>query len=315
MTAIHRSSLLLVIAPEEKAPTPEATAVVFKSMKQPRLNLWDALVLSAILLIAWGSGLKVLLGAIVAGLYFFARPHFFHWKKSNSTPPLSHTEEPDEPEPCTHEVENNDTWQSEVVLDVGLHRHPCINHFRYWSLFDVNVNKSEFEYRVDGTEVSIRLLEEICESGGEPDEHSVIDGVVQETALRDKPTTRPWFVEDRLKHLKESVEWHPLTSLAFNGLKYVILSRLNTPNSRKFLRQELERLATGSKHFNEQLATLGYPMTEKEGIIEIDWKNAPDEQSHGVNLADSLRALGITLDEFLLNKKMTNQLRTLLDGG
>ncbi|MGB0035613.1 MAG: hypothetical protein WBP79_09080, partial [Candidatus Acidiferrales bacterium] len=47
-----------------------------------------------------------------------------------------------------------------VTLDSDINYRPCLNRFRYYSRFEIDTGHCEYEYRIDGTKVFARLLQD-----------------------------------------------------------------------------------------------------------------------------------------------------------
>src|SRR2546421_5235696 len=147
-------------------------------------------------------------------------------------------------------IENKDEMQYTAELDVGLNYRSLPNHFRTDYRYDTSRSKSLYEYRLEGTDVLIRLIEDWHEDIGVPKYHDVRDGVVLESELRKRDAERSFHITDveaEIADLKKNAEWHKMDSLTFHGLKYFIISRkLPQADARRYLRQELERLKIGT---------------------------------------------------------------------
>ena len=140
---------------------------------------------------------------------------------------------------------------------------------------------SEYEYRLEGTDVFVRKLHSYNEFMNDPRLWKIRDGVVLETQLRSAG-----FEEDTIASLKKEVAWVNLPSTKWEGFKYFVVSEnVPTPEARRFLRQEVERLRIGIAAF------------EKLGV-------KPD--------IESVQKCGITWQEFHSVDKVVGQLEALL---
>jgi len=118
-----------------------------------------------------------------------------------------------------------------ITLDVDMHWHRLINHFRLNSRFDIHFGKRLYEYRIDGTDVQVRLIEDEFEDPGSPTRQDVRDGVVQESAIRDfyKDKTWSWLdVDQKITDLKRETEWRPLSSQKFAQARCAKISAKRT---------------------------------------------------------------------------------------
>ena len=293
------------------------------AVKQPPRNTWDWLVGIGLIAVGLGNGTTLvwLLVVIVAGLYFLSRPHLYkklHHASARTVPGQSESDDDG------FLVASDDDSNQHIDIDVDIAYRPCKNHFRFYSRFDIYVGEREYEYKIEGTEVFIRLLQDKSRDPGEPEYWEVRDGVVQEMAIRQRKERQDPIVsglgdsaEETIKSLKEQTQWSSLSSTAWNGFKYYLLSRsLPSADARRYFRQELERLGHGAKVFTEAAAKLGYapketkhragrPLQLMEGR-----EHASDEQRK--QLPDLLPTLGITLAEFDLSQNLLAQLRQLL---
>lgn len=151
-----------------------------------------------------------------------------------------------------------------VDLDTDLDYRSRKNHFRLDSRLDIMSRDAEYEYKIDGTRVSVRLLHESLEDIGLPKVWEVRDGVLLEAELRERLKTNMTFSgqearEEESADRKRALEWHEMLTTYFNGLKYFILwKNLPRDEGRHYLRQEKERLKLGSNRFMEEAAKIGF---------------------------------------------------------
>jgi hypothetical protein len=175
-------------------------------------------------------------------------------------------------------VEDTTDGKLTVELGVDFDRRPAVNHFRTTSRYYT----SDHEYRIDGTSVFCRLMEDRHGGPGVSEYKDVRDGVVLESAIRERnrATPRDYFhgfnVDDEIDQVRREVEWHEMGPLFRErwedsrlriGLKYFILAKkLPRPDARRYLRQELERLTT---RLNNRLKVAeGRAITD----LEFSWK-------------------------------------------
>ena len=257
----------------------------------------------AVLAVSVGSAVVSLLAVIAALLYLIVRRYFSGSK--NAAIAIS----PPEVIEFVVDSSNKDgfTNSSIIELDVDLNGNPCPSHFRYDTQFDVYFGESGYEYKIDGTSVSVRLLSAWRSSPDEvQEEWKVRDGVVLESDLRTRYEAKKFkwgSVDVDIADLKSQTEWHDLTSWAFNGFKYFLLNRvLPRPDARRYLRQELERLKLGIAQATHEYAAYGLePDPDPESITGWRWiggkepEDAKDTQPFWDKVESG--AFGITLAE------------------
>jgi|SRR5579864_1305878 len=233
-------------------------------------------------------------------------------------------------EPKEFVVRRDEDTNVSIELDVDISYRPCQNHFRLYSRFDTSVGECEYEYKIEGTDVLVRLVQDKNSNPGEPDYWDVRDGVVQETAIRERAGARAKTgirildrpVEEEIEQLKRRTEWTLLSVTAWDGFPYFVLA-CNLPRSdaRRYFRQELERLMHGEKVFIEAAAKLGYEPQEAgkyhpkghRTLGLISGREEPsEEQSKAADLEGILTSVGLTFDEFTSSPNLTSQLHELL---
>jgi len=207
---------------------------------------------------------------------------------------------------------------------------PCLNHFTYYNRFEIDFDESEFEYRVDGTKILVRLLQDFSVDPGKGKMWDVRDGVVMESDMRSRyqdemaNSPPPGEITDALRRLrgsideqiadmKKQIEWCELVLMGVDadiksdycatgshlvGLKYFILSKhIPLADARRLIRQELERLKIGVSGFTRDAAKLGMEPAGKHGLRPIDGHSWPsgDEMK---KVVESIPAFGISYGEF-----------------
>jgi hypothetical protein len=215
-------------------------------------------------------------------------------------------------------IENKDEMRYTADLDVGLTYRSLPNHFRTVYRYDTSRSKSLYEYRLEGTDVLCRLIEDWHEDMGVPRHHDVRDGVVLESELRKRDAESDFHindVEDEITELKKNAEWHKMESLTLNGLKYFIISKkLPQADARRYLRQELERLKVGEARFFKEAEKLGLEREESSNYIDrlkvADGKTAPSEEEIR-KLFESAESFGIRSVEFSWGKMLIGALEKL----
>ena len=170
-----------------------------------------------------------------------------------------------------------------ISLDADIDSYRSKNHFYICGNSDdwQASTSSEYEYRLEGTDVFVRKLHSFNEVSGDTKLWKIRDGVVLETQLREHG-----FGDDDITDLKQDTEWVNLPAAKWEGFKYFVISEnIAIPDARRFFRQELERLKIGVSAF------------KKLGV-------KPD--------IELLREFGITWGEFHSEDRLLNQLEALL---
>jgi hypothetical protein len=240
-----------------------------------KLKFYDWFVFAFLAAMAVSGGSTVALLAVIAGLlYLFVRRYFSGSKPAGNaiSPPLDN-------EFVVHDSDKDGIVDRVVIeLDVDLNYHPAPGHFRLHSQFDLASGKYEYEYKVEGTSVSIRLLNSYDdgEMANFKKDWKVRDGVVLESDLRARLEAKKFkfgSVDKNIAELKSQTEWHELSSLAFNGFRYFLLKRsLPAPDARRYLRQEVERLKLGMAKATQEYAAYGVePDPNPESIDGWKW--------------------------------------------
>lgn len=228
-----------------------------------------------------GGSTVALLSVVVGLLYLIVRRYFSASKTAGIATP--HPEDPGNKEFVVRDSEKDGVVERQIIeLDVDIKYHPAPHHFRLYSRFDLYFGTSEYEYKIDGTIVSIRLLNSrrAPDPGGPNfEEWEVRDGVVLESDLRARLETKQFkfgSIDEDIAELKSQTEWHELSSLAFSGFRYFLLNRsLPAPDARRYLRQELERLKLGMTKATQEYATYGVePDPNPESIDGWKWIGA-----------------------------------------
>ncbi len=223
-----------------------------------------------------------------------------------------------EPTPESNEfvIDDQDEWIDTAELDIGLNFRKLPNHFRIDYQFDTHFSKSLYEYRLEGTDVLCRLIEDKHEDVGVPEHHNVRDGVVLESELRKKDAESRFHitkVEDTIANFKKDTEWHKMEPISFHGLKYfIIYKKLPQADARRYLRQELERLKAGEARFFKEAEKYGLERDENslDRLKVSEGRSTPsDEEFRKLYGTESL---GITDVEFSWGKKLAAVLEKLL---
>jgi hypothetical protein len=217
--------------------------------------------------------------------------------------------------------------------------------YTHWHVDPPCTYESVYEYRIDGTKVLQRLLGQWHDEEGKT-LHEVKDNVVLESEIRKywtlkAKTTGLW--EDDLEGAEKQaeyaistrgqyVEWH---ELSWPLVRYFILSRhpelLPGLEYRRFFRQELERIATGTTALLNKGLEMGAELHETsygaslrlpESTYNSDHELSDDCKCDRCKVADELIELqgspnsliqfNISASEFAEGKKLTRFLRGLL---
>jgi len=259
-------------------------------------TIWDGLVFGALLAFVWGrSAPPVLLAAVAFLLYLLVRSQL-----SRSSAGASIRSDDNE-----FVLENDELSQATVELDADIDNRPRKNHFRIDSMFDTCRRHAEFEYKIEETAVFVRLLHESLEDIDIVKTWEVRDGVLLEADFRERQKGKKWVLEgdidEEIAARKKPLEWHEILPSYWNGMKYFILSKnLPKDDSRRFFRQEIERLKLGSNRFIEQAAKIGFIHDETS-----DWRlrlpggaDPPEDERQA--LFDSIRKFDLSYDEFTM---------------
>jgi hypothetical protein len=224
-------------------------------------------------------------------------------------------------------VEDTSDGKLTVELDVDFDRRPAINHFRTTD----GHYASDHEYRIDGTSVFCRLIEDRHGSPGVSEYKDVRDGTVLESAIRarNRATSRDYFhgfnVSDEVDQVRREVEWHEIgpvfrerweDSRLRIGLKYFILARkLPHPDAQRYLRQELERLTTGAAAFFKEAEQYGLERDDNSRLndrLKVAEGKARPSYDEIQGLFASIENFGVTDLEFSWERKLTRVLEKLL---
>jgi hypothetical protein len=279
-------------------------------VKRFKLTFWDYLLAGALGAFAFERGAMAILLAVIAFLlYLLVRSKFSEgmagvFRSGNK-----------------FIVEDTAEEKLTVEVDVDFDRRTAVNHFRTDSRYLTHYSSEDYEYRIDGNSVFCRLIEDRHEDAGDPEYQNARDGVVLESAIRERNKDKKWDwfdVNDEINPVKEAVEWHDMTPMFCHGLKYFILAKkLPPPDARRYLRQELERLRTGAAEFFKEAEKYG--LERDDGSTFIDRLKVTKGKTQPPNeeirkLFESAHSFGITDIEFSWERKLTGILEKLLAG-
>jgi hypothetical protein len=277
-------------------------------VKRFKLTFWDYLLAGALGAFAFERGaIAILLAVIAFLLYLLVRSKF----TGGMAGVLGSGNK--------FVVDDTADEKLTVEVDVDFARRPAVNHFRTNSRYLTHYSSADYEYRIDGTKVFCRLIEDRHEDAGVPEYQNVRDGVVLESAIRErnKDVKWDWFdVNDKINPAKKEVEWHEMVPMFCHGLKYFILAKkLPQPDARRYLRQELERLRTGAAALFKEAEKYG--LERDDGSTSIDRLQVTQGKTQPPNeeirkLFESAQSFGITDIEFSWERKLTAVLEKLL---
>lgn len=270
-----------------------------------KLKVYDWLVFGLLAVAAVSGGSTVALLAVIAGLLYLIVRRYFSVSMTTGIA-MRH---PEDNEFVVRDSEKDGVVDRSIVeVDVDFRRRPAPGHFHVYSRFDLHSGNFEYEYKIEGTSVSIRLLNSRDDPSPDDLEEKwkVRDGVVLELDLRNRFEAKKFkwgSVEQDIADLKAQTEWQELKSWSFNGFKYFVLSRsLPVPDARRYLRQELERLKLGIARATQEYAAYGLePDPDPESIT--GWRSIPgakaEDQKDTQLFWDRVNsgAFGITADE------------------
>jgi len=231
----------------------------------------------------------------------------YHKSKSRERPPDSNE----------FLIENKDETLFTAELDCALDYRPKPNHFRTDYRFDTYQTKSLYEYRLEGTDVLCRLIENQYEDIGVPKQNDVRDGVVLESEIRKRDAGKRFrlgSIDDKIGDLKTDVQWHKMASLSWHGLKYFILSKkLPQADARRYLREELERFKGGEIGVVNEAEKYGLEPDESslDRFKLTEGKPEPSSE-YWKKLFASAQSHGISDIEFSWGKKLKGVLEKLL---
>jgi hypothetical protein len=234
-------------------------------------TLWDLGVVGFLVFLAWDSGVSIFLLAFIAGLVYFAvRCYVASLKTKGISGAL---EQPVPPNRDDDDSElllfRDELGRASVEVDIDIKRSPAKNRFVFDSMYDTGTGKSEHEYRITGTEVFTRVLQDYHEDAAEPREWRVLDGVVQESDMwarwEKKKGQGIWIdkkedIEENIADWKKRTEWSKLPP----GVTayFILFKNLSRPDGLRFFRQELERFRLAVAFVTQESAKLGYEPDE-----------------------------------------------------
>jgi hypothetical protein len=270
-----------------------------------KLRFYDWIVFAVLVAVAVSHGTMIaLLAAIVGLLYLIVR---FYVSKSRVMPAATASTEEDNEFVVSDSQKNGIVDAASITMDVDINYRPTPSHLRFGSRFDLEMWTGEYEYKIDGTSVSIRLLNSYNEgeSSRMREEWEVRDGVVLESDIRARWEARKFkwgAIDDKIANLRNLTEWQALAPSSFNGFTYYLLNRaLPAPEARRYLRQELERLKVGIAKATQEMAKYGLePDPSPDSVDGLRWIGGhKPEEANADPFWDAVKsgAYGITNEE------------------
>jgi hypothetical protein len=296
-------------------------------MKRLKLTFWDYVIAACLIAIAWGRSVQIALLAVIAFLLYLIVRSYALAEKANKTLQTSSPGQPTPPETQISsdddnefELKNDEYSRATTSLDRDIGCRECKSHLCFYSRYDTYEGTCEYEYRIEGTDVLIRLLQAVNEDAGEPKTWDVIDGVVQESDVRarwekDEGVLGKKDIEKDMAELKERTEWSKLAAVAWGGFKYFALAK-NMPraDARRFFRQELERLKIGMSSFTKQTASQGLELDRKYGLLRFsDGRKDKVPEDEWKKLESYLVTLRISYFEFTSGDKLIAVLQEMIE--
>jgi len=219
-----------------------------------RFKIIDLLVAAGLVgFAAVEGGLYALLAAIVLLLYLILRQLYAASQdKAAGQPEPGDTKSEDDDAFIVYEGDDRFASSTDIQMDRDIDLRPAKGRLRLYSQYDLSIGMADYEYKCEGTKLSIRLINEVNEgeSEGFKREWVVRDGVVLETDLRErdaKQRFRAVPIDEQIESLRTQIEWREVQPAWWNGFKYFAINRcLPGSDARRYLRQELERLKTGN---------------------------------------------------------------------
>jgi hypothetical protein len=203
-----------------------------------------------------------------------------------------------------------------IELDSDMNYLPSLNHFYYRHRYETIHGNEEYEYRVEGLKVEVRLLHKNHQESGMEQFWDVRDGVLLETDFRERSSKNRFYsekIEERVSYLKKALVWTDILPTHWNGVKYFILDKkMPKPDSRRFFRQEIERLKSGSISFIREAQKIGFISDETQPFrLRLPEGVEPPEEERQ-KLSDSITAFGISYHEFHKAPKLVMDLEKYL---
>jgi hypothetical protein len=186
-------------------------------------------------------------------------------------------------------------------LDLGARADVTANRTKRRLIFSSHTDdwlgsfSSVYEYRLRGSMVEVRLIDDIAKWPGETTE-AVRDGVVMEGVVR--KVHGLYSSEDRLAKLKTDTEWHPLDG----RVRFYVLAQhpeeVSRPELRRAVREEIEGIRRNAERACAVAREHGFPVAETDAGFEIAYPNretiTPDMRNElSQRLDRAVRAAGL----------------------
>ena len=274
-------------------------------------NFLDLAVSVALIALAWANALSFLAAIIALLLYVIVRTQLLSKRPGSVHKTLLHAALD------KFVVDSDRNTEATVFLDSDFRRRRHIGHLRYSSKFETAFNDSEYAYRIDGTRVFLRLVEDSFEGIGTQKYWNVRDGVVMESEVRLNRTQLEiktgGDIEHVLADLRKHVDWTELENIGMNSLKYFILAKkLPAEDARHYFRSELERLKSGCALFMLELEKAGIEPGDETGYTAKASRPTKPTDDDWLALRQAAEKGGITAVEFTERKRLMGYLEKLL---
>ncbi len=287
------------------------------------ITRWDVAVSVFLFLVAYNGGTQTMLLCVIAFfLWLLVRPKVIAPSTAVGATTkvaalMSAPESEADEEDNGFEIDSHAEGGAWIELGVDIDFHPCPNHFRFHDRYDTASGKREYEYRVEGVKVFMRLIHDIDDGMGTPrgGEWRVRDGVVLEADMRARFDARDDSVKQihnfdkEITDLRTSTEWQEMQPLDWSGVLAFILSKTApAADVRRLYRGELERIKTGVAKVWKELDRIGIePSAESK-----DGMRAREGSPHAVFDEAVWANANITRNEFWGRDHIIARLQELL---
>jgi len=252
-----------------------------------------------------------------------------------------------QPQIIEFDIEHDKDSRVSADIDSNIDYGYAKNHIRLYSRFGFSENITEYEYKIADTTLSIRILNQRTTYPGEADKCEIMDGVVQESVIRQEYKDSKFAesvrgpVETAIAERKKQTEWQVLRPAALNGLAYQILAlNLPVPDARRYFREEIERLNQGSEKLADAWRAQGYEVRKTEdgnAILPIVEPSKEEKQAERARIDEMFKSkpyvyvqsaeskrledlgmyglyekVGVSNEEWMRREEILKQLRSLL---
>jgi hypothetical protein len=216
-----------------------------------------------------------------------------------------------------------DLSTTEWTVEIRLDRAQKHYHYKSHPPEHDSTYKAVYEYRIEGTRVFERLLDEYGQAVGAEDQHDVKQNAIQEAEIRRRFEQYPSAVcnvDERLAELQRLVQWQEVPNCK---IKYFILSRhperLPAAEARRFFEQELQRIQSGADAVTRKAQGLGLAVGINDGGLEFAHPStvSPEAQSfyESVRRECIQENWNLTYYELHSAPELTSYLKQLLGSG